>query len=68
MPSILKFTPLSGALSDTPLCYLLDWDGFRILLDCGWNDAFDPDVLAPLQRYGPQKPLAAPLRVRPKSS
>jgi len=68
MPSILKFTPLSGALSDTPLCYLLDWDGFRILLDCGWNDAFDPDVLAPLQRYGHKSCWLLRYVLRPRSS
>ena len=51
MPSILKFTPLAGALSGGPLCYLLDLDGYRILLDCGWSDTFDPALHAPLKRY-----------------
>jgi cleavage and polyadenylation specificity factor subunit 2 len=37
----IRFTPLSGVHSETPLSYLLDIDGFKILLDCGWNDKLD---------------------------
>lgn len=35
MTSIVKFTPLYGALSEQPLCSLLEIDEFLILLDCG---------------------------------
>jgi cleavage and polyadenylation specificity factor subunit 2 len=50
MPSVLKFTALTGATRGGPQCYLLDVDGYRLLLDCGWTEPFDPSVLAPLQR------------------
>ncbi|KAL3683878.1 hypothetical protein R1sor_001900 [Riccia sorocarpa] len=46
--SSVKLTPLSGAHSESPLCYLLEVDGFRFLLDCGWTDTFDVDQLKPL--------------------
>jgi len=38
---MIGFTPLSGAHSEGgPLCYLLELDDFKILLDCGWADTF----------------------------
>ncbi|BBN04094.1 cleavage and polyadenylation specificity factor subunit 2 [Marchantia polymorpha subsp. ruderalis] len=46
--SSVQITPLSGAHSESPLCYLLEVDGFRFLLDCGWTDAFDVAQLQPL--------------------
>lgn len=48
MGTSVQLTPLSGVFSESPLCYLLDVDGFRFLLDCGWDDHFDVDVLQPL--------------------
>eukprot|EP01125_Pyxidicula_operculata_P014680 TRINITY_DN4916_c0_g1_i1.p1 TRINITY_DN4916_c0_g1~~TRINITY_DN4916_c0_g1_i1.p1 ORF type:complete len:585 (+),score=119.09 TRINITY_DN4916_c0_g1_i1:17-1771(+) len=50
MTSIIKFTPLCGAYSEDPLCYLLEIDEYRILLDCGWNTDFDVELLKPLKR------------------
>ena len=50
MPSIIQFTPFSGVRDEEPYCYMLDIDGFRILLDCGWYDTFDTTVLEPLKR------------------
>lgn len=44
----VRFTPLLGVHGRGPLAYLLELDGFTFLLDCGWNDAFDPALLAPL--------------------
>lgn len=41
MGTEIRFTPLSGALSEGPLCYLLELDGFTFLLDCGWSEGFD---------------------------
>lgn len=38
--SSIKFIPLSGALNEDPLCYLLDIDDYYILLDCGWDEKF----------------------------
>lgn len=48
MGTRVQLTPLSGVYSEGPLCYLLDVDGFRFLLDCGWDDRFNVDVLQPL--------------------
>ena len=28
-------------------------DGWKILLDCGWNDAMDVELLAPLAKVAP---------------
>jgi hypothetical protein len=40
--AVINFTPLYGALSDlAACCYLLEIDDVSILLDCGWNDAYD---------------------------
>lgn len=54
MTSILKFTPICGALAEQPLCYLLEIDELRILLDCGWNDSFDLNMLKPLAKIAPK--------------
>jgi len=48
MTSYIKFTALSGARDDNPLCYLLEIDEAKILLDCGWYDTFDEELLVPL--------------------
>ncbi len=42
-------TPLYGVLGQPALCYLLQVDDTRILLDCGWNDRFQLDMLTPLK-------------------
>ena len=34
-------TPISGVHSEDPLCYLLEVDDCRILLDCGWDERFE---------------------------
>lgn len=47
----IRFTALSGAKSESALCYLLEIDEAKILLDCGWNDAFDVEDLKQLRRY-----------------
>lgn len=38
--SSIKFIPLSGALNEDPLCYILDLDDYYILLDCGIDEKF----------------------------
>ncbi|KAK9143745.1 hypothetical protein Syun_013145 [Stephania yunnanensis] len=48
MGTSVQVTPLSGVYSDNPLSYLLSIDGFNFLVDCGWNDHFDPSLLQPL--------------------
>ncbi|KAI9327471.1 beta-lactamase-like protein [Zopfochytrium polystomum] len=45
MTSFVRFVPLSGAMDEGPLCYLLQIDEARILLDCGWSDSFDANAL-----------------------
>ncbi|XP_077995100.1 cleavage and polyadenylation specificity factor subunit 2-like [Glandiceps talaboti] len=40
MTSIIKLTALSGAHDEGPLCYLLQVDEFKFLLDCGWDENF----------------------------
>ncbi|CAO3564530.1 unnamed protein product [Mortierella alpina] len=46
----IRFTALSGAKSESALCYLLEIDEAKILLDCGWNDAFNVEDLKQLRR------------------
>ena len=36
------------------MCYHVSIDGCNILLDCGWNDQFDVDMLAPLAAIAPE--------------
>jgi len=50
MTAIIRFTPVYGATEEQPLCYLLEVDDFKILLDCGWDPKFDLDVLKPLTK------------------
>jgi cleavage and polyadenylation specificity factor subunit 2 len=47
----IRVTVLSGALDEAPLAYVLEIDENRILLDCGWDDKFDPAQLEPLRGY-----------------
>ncbi|KAG0049733.1 cleavage and polyadenylation specificity factor subunit 2 [Gryganskiella cystojenkinii] len=46
----IRFTALQGSKSESALCYLLEIDEAKILLDCGWNDAFDVEDLKQLKR------------------
>lgn len=46
----MQVTPLCGVYNDNPLSYLVSIDGFNFLIDCGWNDHFDPSLLQPLSR------------------
>lgn len=48
MTIALQFTPLYGAHSDGPISCLLRIGAATILLDCGWNDQFNPQLLQPL--------------------
>lgn len=50
MTSYIKFTPLSGAKNENALCYLLEIDEVKILLDCGWNDQFEIQDLSNLKK------------------
>ena len=43
-----SFTLLYGSSSDSPICGLLRLANMTILLDCGWDERFDLDLLKPL--------------------
>lgn len=63
MTTIVRFRALSGAplpvtreaegaalpATGQGLCYYLELDGTRILLDCGWNEMFDTAALEQLR-------------------
>ncbi|KAF5272426.1 hypothetical protein FQA39_LY07894 [Lamprigera yunnana] len=51
MTSIIKLQALSGATEETPPCYILEVDEVRILLDCGWDEKFDPEFMRELKRH-----------------
>lgn len=49
--AVITFTPLYGVRSNELSCaYLLEVDEVCILLDCGWSDEYDIDMLKPLAR------------------
>ncbi|GKV31150.1 hypothetical protein SLEP1_g39882 [Rubroshorea leprosula] len=50
MGTSVQVTPLCGVYNENPLSYLVSVDGFNFLIDCGWNDLFDPSLLQPLSR------------------
>lgn len=50
MTSIVKVHTLSGAMDESPPCYILQVDDFRFLLDCGWDENFDPDFIKELKK------------------
>lgn len=51
MTSIIKLQALSGAMDESPPCYLLQVDDVRILLDCGWDEKFDPEFIKEIKRF-----------------
>ncbi|XP_050543875.1 cleavage and polyadenylation specificity factor subunit 2 isoform X2 [Daktulosphaira vitifoliae] len=51
MTSIIKFYTLSGAMDESPPCYLLQIDEFKFLLDCGWDERFNMGLINKLKRY-----------------
>lgn len=51
MTSIIKFYTLSGAMDESPPCYLLQIDEFKFLLDCGWSENFNMGVVNKLKRF-----------------
>ncbi|XP_045464332.1 probable cleavage and polyadenylation specificity factor subunit 2 [Harmonia axyridis] len=50
MTSIIKVQALSGVMDESPPCYILQVDDVRILLDCGWDEKFNPDFIRELRR------------------
>lgn len=51
MTSIIKLHTISGAMDESPPCYLLQVDEVRILLDCGWDEKFNPQFIKEIKRY-----------------
>lgn len=51
MTSIIKLQALSGAMDESHPCYLLQVDDVRILLDCGWDEKFDPEFIKEIKRF-----------------
>lgn len=51
MTSIIKLHAVSGAMDESPPCYILQVDELRILLDCGWDENFDQEFIKELKRY-----------------
>lgn len=45
----ILFSPVYGASRHVALCYVLQVNGITLLLDCGWTDAFDTELLVPLE-------------------
>ncbi|XP_033241874.1 probable cleavage and polyadenylation specificity factor subunit 2 [Drosophila pseudoobscura] len=50
MTSIIKLHTISGAMDESPPCYILQIDDVRILLDCGWDEKFDANFIKELKR------------------
>lgn len=48
MTAVINFKALYGAQSEDPLCFLLEVDNTKILLDAGWNEEFDESILSPV--------------------
>ncbi|KAK9729155.1 Zn-dependent metallo-hydrolase RNA specificity domain [Popillia japonica] len=51
MTSIIKLQALSGAMDESPPCYILQVDEVRILLDCGWDEKFDFEIVREIKRH-----------------
>ena len=51
MTSIIKVVPLSGALDESPPCYLLHIDEFCFLLDCGWDENFNMKFIDVIKKH-----------------
>lgn len=48
-PESVQLTPVYGVLSEDPCCYVLEVENMTILLDCGWREPFDMQLIAPLK-------------------
>ncbi|XP_053658956.1 probable cleavage and polyadenylation specificity factor subunit 2 [Anopheles marshallii] len=51
MTSIIKMHAISGAMDESPPCYILQVDDVRILLDCGWDEKFDQGFIKEIKKY-----------------
>ncbi|KAM7359849.1 cleavage and polyadenylation specificity factor subunit 2 [Cochliomyia hominivorax] len=51
MTSIIKLHTVSGAMDETPPCYILQIDEVKIMLDCGWDEKFDANFIKEVKRH-----------------
>ncbi|XP_058062767.1 probable cleavage and polyadenylation specificity factor subunit 2 isoform X1 [Anopheles bellator] len=51
MTSIIKLHAVSGAMDESPPCYVLQVDDVRFLLDCGWDEKFDQSFIKEIKKY-----------------
>jgi len=51
MSTDVHLQPLYGSTKDGPVSSLLLIDGFKVLLDCGWSEPYNVDLLTPLKEY-----------------
>ncbi|KAJ1959597.1 hypothetical protein GGI12_004256 [Dipsacomyces acuminosporus] len=54
MSNVLQFTAISGANNEDALCYMLEIDDARILLDCGSFEDYSGESLVQLRRVARQ--------------
>ena len=66
MTSIIKLQAFSGVQDEGPLCYMLQVDEFRFLLDCGWDEDFRMSTIESLKKHAHQ--IDAVLLTYPDSS
>jgi len=52
-PKSVVFLPLYGEAAAQPLCFVLRVEGVTCLLDCGWSEACDLELLRPLALIAP---------------
>lgn len=50
MATSIHFEVLYGGTSEGPFCSILRVDDFTILLDCGWDDEYDVELLRPVEK------------------
>ncbi|XP_075145543.1 cleavage and polyadenylation specificity factor subunit 2 [Haematobia irritans] len=51
MTSIIKLHTISGAMDESPPCYILQIDEVKIMLDCGWDEKFDANFIKEVKRH-----------------
>jgi len=50
MGTRILYTVLYGDTVTGPVCGLLQVNDFTILLDCGWDDRYDLELLKPIEQ------------------
>lgn len=52
MGTHIEYVSLYGNADSGPVCGLLKIDGVNLLLDCGWDDDYDVELLNPIKEVG----------------